>query len=179
MRLRVIAGEFGGRIIEAPTGFTTHPMSERMRNAMFNILGDISGLSVLDPYAGSGAISIEAISRGASRAVAIEKDRKAQGVIAQNLATLGLEDRIKLIKANCRAWSETSQDMLFDLIIADPPYNDINLSTISLLTRHLKSTGSMILSHPGRELAPTVNGVVVVDNREYGDAALAIYRKES
>jgi 16S rRNA (guanine966-N2)-methyltransferase len=179
VRLRVIAGLFGGRPIEAPAGFTTHPMSERMRNALFNILGNIEGTSVLDPYAGSGAISIEAISRGAATAVAIEKDRKAQGVIAKNIANLRLEDQIQLIKANCRAWSETSPTAQFDLIIADPPYHDINLSTVSTLTRHLKSTGSMILSHPGRESAPTVNGVVVVDNREYGDAALAIYRKES
>jgi 16S rRNA (guanine966-N2)-methyltransferase len=175
----VIAGLFGGRPIEAPAGFTTHPMSERMRNALFNMLGDIKGKSVLDPYAGSGAISIEAISRGAAQSVAIEKDRKAQTVIAKNIASLGLENQIQLIKANCRAWSKTSQTAQFDLIIADPPYNDINLSTVGMLTRHLKSTGSMILSHPGRESAPTVNGVVVVDNREYGDAALAIYRKES
>lgn len=179
MKLRVIAGIFGGRPIEAPTGFTTHPMSERVRNALFNMLGDIKDKTVLDPYAGSGAISIEAISRGAAQAVAIEKDRKAQAVIAKNIANLHVEDQVRLIKANCRAWSETSPTAQFDLIIADPPYHDINLSTVSLLTRHLKSTGSMILSHPGRESAPTVNGVVVVDNREYGDAALAIYRKES
>ncbi|HSX28670.1 MAG TPA: 16S rRNA (guanine(966)-N(2))-methyltransferase RsmD [Candidatus Saccharimonadales bacterium] len=179
MRLRIVAGEFGGRQIEAPSGFTTHPMSERVRNALFNSLGDISGKSILDPFAGSGAISIEAVSRGAAHAVAIEKDRKAQTVIANNLADLGLTSRVKLIRANCRAWSETSQDQKFDIIIADPPYNDVNLSTINLLARHLKSTGSMLLSHSGRESAPTVNGVVVVDKRSYGDAALAIYRKEA
>ena len=179
MRLRIIAGTLGGRPIEAPHGYATHPMGERIRNALFNMLGDLEGKTVLDPFAGSGAISIEAVSRGATHAVAIEKDRKAQEVIAKNIAALGVGDEVTLIRANCRAWSETSQNKLFDIIIADPPYNDVNLSTISLLTRHLKSTGTMLLSHPGRESAPTVNGVVVVDNRNYGDAALAIYRKET
>lgn len=179
MKLRIIAGEYGGRLIEAPSGFATHPMGERVRNALFNMLGDISDKTILDPYAGSGAISIEAISRGAASAVAIEKDRKAQATLAKNIQLLGLEDRIKLIRANCRAWSETSQDEKFDLIIVDPPYNAVNLSTIGLLIRHLKSTGTMILSHSGRESAPTVNGVVVVDNRSYGDAALAVYRQEA
>ena len=178
MKLRIIAGTYGGRLIEAPSGFATHPMGERIRNALFNMLGDISDKTLLDPYAGSGAVSIEAISRGAARAVAIEKDRKAQTTLTKNIASLGLENRIKVIRANCRAWSETSQDQQFDLIIADPPYNAVSLSTIALLIRHLKSTGTMILSHSGRESAPTVNGVVVVDNRSYGDAALAVYRKE-
>jgi len=179
MKLRIIAGEYGGRFIEAPTGTTTHPMGERIRGSLFNMLGDISGKTILDPFAGSGAISIEAISRGAAHAIAIEKDRKAQLVLAKNIANLGLEDKITIIRANCRAWSEANQDKLFDLIIADPPYNDLQLSTLALLIQHLKTTSTMLLSHSGRESAPTVNGVVVVDKRSYGDAALAVYRKEA
>lgn len=178
MRIRIIAGIYGSRFIEAPSGFTTHPMGERVRNALFNMLGDVSGKTILDPFAGSGAISIEAVSRGARQAVAIEKDRKAQSVIATNIAALGLQDKIQLIRANCRAWSSTNEDKFFDIIIADPPYNDMNLSTISIIIRHLKPNGLMVLSHSGRESAPTVNGVVVVDNKSYGDAALAVYRKE-
>lgn len=177
MRLRVIAGKFGGRPIDSPETFTTHPMSERMRGALFNMLGDISGQRVLDPFAGSGAVSFEALSRGAGEVIAIERDKKAQDIITQNARNLRVGREFQLIRANCRGWSETSPDQLFDLIICDPPYNDIKLSTIELLTAHLKTNGLMVLSHPGRESAPTVNGVVVVDNRKYGDAALAIYRQ--
>lgn len=177
MKLRIIAGKWGGRLIQAPSGFATHPMGERVRAALFNKLGDITGKTALDAFAGSGALSFEAVSRGAASAVMIERDKKAQRIIAENIAALGAEDEVKLIKANCRAWSETSQGQLFDIILLDPPYNDVKLSTVSLLTRHLKSNGLMVLSHPGRESAPTVNGVVVVDSSTYGDAALAIYRK--
>lgn len=178
MRVRLVAGKYGGRFVEAPAGFTTHPMSERMRGAIFNILGDIKDKSVLDPFAGSGAVSLEAASRGARPVVAIEKDRKAQEVIARNITALDAHNMVQLVRANARSWSDTSIDKRFDIIIADPPYNNLNLSTIALLIRHLKPNGLMLLSYPGRELAPTVNGVVVVDNKSYGDAALAIYRQE-
>ena len=177
MRIRVISGMFGGRVIDAPQGFTTHPMSERMRNALFNKLGSLEGKTVLDPFAGSGAISLEAVSRGAGYVVAIEKDRIAQKVIAKNMATLGVKDSMKLISAFNATWSNNNTDKYFDIIICDPPYNDLQLSTIEKLSRHLKKDGLMVLSHPGREPTPTVNGVVVVDTKIYGNAALAIYRK--
>ena len=177
MRLRIIAGALGGRFFESPDSSATHPMGERMRGALFNILGDITGLNVLDPFAGTGALSFEAISRGAANATALEKDRNAQKIIQKNIATLGVDNAVKLIKANCRMWSENNPNATFDLILVDPPYHDMQLSTVSLLTRHLKPNGLMVLSYQGRGSAPTVNGVVVVDTRLYGDAALAFYRK--
>jgi 16S rRNA (guanine966-N2)-methyltransferase len=177
MKLRVIAGEFGGRPLEAPKGFATHPMSERMKNALFNKLGDISGFEVLDAFAGSGALSFEAVSRGAGRATAVERDRSAAGVIKRNIETLEVGTRVKLIEANVHSWSETSAGKKFDLIICDPPYNDFKLSTVNLLINHLKPNALMVLSYPGRETVPAVDGVVVVDKSLYGDSALAIYRK--
>lgn len=177
MRMRVIAGYLGSRQFDAPDGFTTHPMGERIRGALFNSLGDLAGKTVLDAFAGSGALSFEAVSRGAAQAIALERDRRAQKVIEKNIQTLQLEGKVKLIKAPAGAWSETNSDAAFDLILCDPPYNKLQLSTVSKLTKHLKSNGLMVLSYPGRESAPTVNGVVVVDNSLYGDAALAFYRK--
>lgn len=177
MRLRVIAGELGSRLFDAPDGFTTHPMGDRIRGALFNSLGDISGMTVLDPFSGSGALSFEAISRGAQRSLALERDRRAQKVIEKNIKALGLEEKVRLIKANCSVWSDRNEHEKFDLILCDPPYHDMQLSTVSKLIRHLKNNGLMVLSYPGRESAPTVNGVVVVDNSFYGDAALAYYRK--
>lgn len=178
MRVRLISGLFGGRYIEAPDTSRTHPMGERIRSSLFNILGDVSGLKVLDAFAGTGAIGLEALSRGAESATFIERDRIAQKVLANNIALLGVEDRAKLIKTSVASWDETAAEQGYDIIFMDPPYHDLQLSTAFRLVKYLKPKGLMILSLPGRESAPTVNGVVVVDKRSYGDAALAFYRLE-
>ena len=178
MRIRLIAGTLGGRFIEAPDTTRTHPMSERIRGSLFNILGDVTDKTVLDAFAGTGSIGLEALSRGAKSAVFIERDRVAQKVLAENIEKLNIQDKTKLIKSSIAAWDDTSADQKFDLIFADPPYHDVQFSTVSRLFTHLNPNGLMVLSHPGRESVPTVNGVVVVDNRSYGDAALAFYRLE-
>ncbi len=150
-------------------------MSDRMRGSLFNILGDMTCLSVLDAFAGTGALGIEAISRGAKSATFIERDKVAQRAIEANVNSLGLSSSTHLIKATVAAWDDTVTDR-FDMIFADPPYHDMQMATISRLIKHMQPKGLMILSYPGRESVPTVNGVVVVDNRSYGDAALAFYR---
>jgi 16S rRNA (guanine966-N2)-methyltransferase len=179
MRVRLISGSLGGRFIEAPDTSRTHPMSERIRSSLFNILGDMSGKTVLDAFAGTGAIGFEALSRGADSVTFIERDRVAQKVLLENIASLRLKNKAKLIQAGVAGWDETSPDATFDLIFADPPYHDMQLSTVSRLFAHLKTNGLMVLSHPGRESAPTVHGVVVVDKRSYGDAALAFYQLDT
>ena len=177
MRMRVIAGELGGRLFESPDSTATHPMGERMRGALFNILGDMTGKTVLDPFGGTGALSFEAISRGAVAAIIIEKDRAAQKTLSKNIEALGIQQKVQLVPSNCRSWIQKNPEATFDLILVDPPYDDLQLSTVSLFVDHLKPNGRMVLSYPGRGSAPTVNGVVVVDARLYGDAALAFYRK--
>lgn len=177
MRLRVIAGQLGGRFFESPETTSTHPMGERIKGALFNMLGDdVVGKSVFEPFAGSGALSFEALSRGAASALLLEKEKRAQLCIERNIAALGLAQKVRLVKANCRMWSENNPTQQFDLLLIDPPYHDMQLSTVSLLIRHLKPNGLMVLSYQGRGPAPTVNGVVVVNTRLYGDAALAFYR---
>ena len=178
MNVRIIAGQFGGRTIEGSGTERTHPMSERIRNALFNKLGsELEGKRVLDAFAGSGALGLEALSRGADSAVFIERDRIAQKIIEKNIKTLAVEDRARLIKSGVAGWLETSDDQ-FDIIFADPPYHDPQLSTVSKLFPLLKSNGLMVLSYPGKGERPSETGVVVVDNRSYGNAALAFYRKE-
>ncbi len=179
MKIRLISGEFGGRSISAPVGDTTHPMGERVRGSLFNIIGDVSGLSVLDAFAGSGALGFEALSRGADKVVFVERDKVAQRVIVENITTLGVNDRARLIRSSVAGWDRTAKNETFDVIFADPPYHDTQISTVSRLKNYLKPKGLMILSYPGRESTPTVNGVVVVDNRSYGDAALAFYRLDA
>lgn len=179
MNLRIIAGELGGRTIAAPDGKRTHPMSERVRNALFNSLGDsVHGAHVLDAFAGTGALGIEAISRGAEFTTFIERDRVAQKVLAENLESLKITDRTKLVKASVGVWIDTYDGPKFDLIFADPPYHDTQFSTAMRLIGLLKPNGLMVLSHPGRSESPTLPGVVVVDNRGYGDAALTYFRLE-
>jgi len=178
MNVRIIAGQFGGRIIEGSGTDRTHPMSERIRNAIFNKIGDeLEGKSVLDAFAGSGSIGLEALSRGAHTAVFIERDRIAQKIIDKNIQTLGVGRRSHLIKANVGSWISTNKEQ-FDIIFADPPYHDPQLSTVSRLFALLKPNGLMVLSYPGKGERPTETGVVVVDNRSYGTASIAFYRKE-
>ncbi len=179
MSLRIISGTYGGRIIATSASYKTHPMGDRIRGSLFNMLGDMTSMRVLDAFAGSGSLGLEALSRGAQEAVFVERDRQAQKVIQENIKTLGVDRQAKLIQASVSAWSDTSEHEKFDLIFADPPYNDLQLSTVKKLKNHMQPKGLMILSYPGRESAPTVNGVVVVDKRSYGDAALAFYRLDA
>ncbi len=179
MNVRIVSGKFGGRKIEAPDTSRTHPMSERARGALFNSLaGFVDGAEVLDAFAGTGALGLEALSRGARHATFIERDRIAQKVLAANITTLNCEDETTLIRTTVANWIETAGSSQFDLIFADPPYHDPQFSTAQKLLGLLKPNGLMILSHPGRGEVPTKTGVVVVDNRSYGNAHLTFYRRE-
>lgn len=174
MRVRIIAGEFGGRFIQAPPGSTTHPMGERVRSAMFNSLGEtVRGARVLDAFAGSGAIGLEALSRGAESVVFVERNRVAQRVIAENIGSLGVDEKSIVIKTTISNWLETA-DVTgeFDIIFADPPYHNPQFSTASRLMGLLKPGGTMILSHPGIGEVPIQDKTVVVDSRSYGEAHL-------
>ena len=178
MNIRLISGTYGGRVIEGSGTNRTHPMGERIRGSLFNIIGsEIKNAVVLDAFAGSGSLGLEAISRGAKQATFIERDRVAQNVITNNIKTLGVESATKLVKAPVGTWQNTTKEQ-FDIIFADPPYQDLQLSTAMSLTKLLKPNGLMVLSYTGRGEVPTELGVVVEDNRSYGDAVLAFYRKE-
>jgi 16S rRNA (guanine966-N2)-methyltransferase len=178
MNVRLISGLYGGRIIEGSGTNRTHPMGERIRNAIFNTIGsELKDAEVLDAFAGSGALGLEALSRGAKNATFIERDRVAQTIISNNMALLGVGSDATLVKAPVLAWAKVSHKQ-FDIIFADPPYHDPQLSTVSELFRLLKPNGLMVLSYPGRSETLAETGVVVVDNRSYGNAAIAYYRKE-
>ncbi len=121
-------------------------MSEKMRGAIFGALGDIKGLTVLDAFSGSGALAIEAISRGAESAVAIEVDPGAHLVIKNNLKTLGIEGRVKAVRAYSGAWSTRHQAQKFDLVLVDPPYDNLPYRDIDRMPRHLAENGTLVLS---------------------------------
>ena len=123
--MRVVAGTVGGRRLAVPPGATTRPTSELVRGAIFNSLtaqGLVEGAIVADLFAGSGALGIEARSRGAARAVFVESDRAAARVISDNLAALGLEGVGSVRVADAVTWVESSPGAPYDLILVDPPY---------------------------------------------------------
>lgn len=180
MSLRIVSGIFGSRKIDTPDSERTHPMGDRIRSALFNkIAEELPGATVLDAFAGSGSLGIEAISRGAAHATFIERDRMAQKVIIKNIALLGIEDQTKLVRTSVASWIEAAGDQQFDIIFVDPPYDDTQFSTVVKLMDLLKPGALMVLSQPGRSESLTRPGVVVVDNRSYGNATLTYYRRES
>lgn len=175
--MRVIAGWLGGRNFESPHGHRTHPMSEKARGAIFGALGDIKGLTVFDPFAGSGALAIEAISRGASTATAIEVDKGAHQSIKLNAKTLGIEDRLTAVRAFAGAWSKRHQTARFDLILLDPPYDNIPYRDLKLMHRHLAPGGTLVLSWPGKMEPLKFEGLKPVLNKHYGDIQLVFYQE--
>ncbi len=177
--MRVISGRLGGRTFQAPAGHRTHPMGERVRGALFNTLGDIEGLLVLDAFAGSGALSIESISRGASHAIAVDIDKNAHGTITENVKALGISKQVKVVRANASGWSDNNQDTLFDIVIAAPPYDNLQHALVAKLTRHVTPQGLYVLDWPGRTDLPLLPELTLLKQYDYGDAQLVFYRKVS
>jgi len=173
--MRIIAGKLGGRTFNSPHGHRTHPMSDKIRGALFNALGDIEGLTVLDAFAGSGAISFEAISRGATRAVAIEQDRLAQRTISENIRSLHVTQSVKLIKASANGWLQTNPDTRFDIVILDPPYDDVQANLVQRLAKSVATDGILVISWPGDMEPPVFDGLEQIKRRTYGDAQLLFY----
>jgi 16S rRNA (guanine966-N2)-methyltransferase len=176
LTMRIVAGTLGGRQFESPRGHLTHPMSEKARAAIFNALGDIGGLSVLDPFAGSGALSFEALSRGARSALLIDNDKHSIRAINKNIGQLGLRKNAKAISANARAWSDMNKGAKFDLILADPPYNKLQIDLLERLVTHLNPDGVFVLSWPGSQSVPVLEATEQIKTNFFGDAKVVFYR---
>jgi 16S rRNA (guanine966-N2)-methyltransferase len=174
--MRIIAGKLGGQSFESPIGHRTHPMSDKVRGALFSSLGDVSGLTVLDAFAGSGALSFEAISRGARYATAIDIDTSAINAVVNSAEKLGIKKQVKAIRVNVSTWSDNNVETVYDLVLCDPPYDKIQIKLIQKLVRHIQSGGIMALSWPGKLEAPEVIGLRKIQTNIYGDAQLVYYR---
>lgn len=175
--MRVISGTLGGRTFDSPGGHRTHPMSEKARGAIFNALGELSGLTVLDAFAGSGALAIEAISRGADSALAIDTDKYAYETIQANIKALDLADRVIPMRKNISGWSRNNQHKQFDVVLVDPPYDDIRPDVIERLAAHAKPEGIFVLSWPGNEPVRDLKGLELISHKGYGDIQLVFYRR--
>jgi 16S rRNA (guanine966-N2)-methyltransferase len=174
--LRIVAGAWGGRRIEAPAGRGTRPTADRVREALFSILGPVSGLRVLDLYAGSGALGLEALSRGAASAAFVDSDERAAAAIRRNLAALGAAAPVH--RRDALAWltSVTGEGRVFDLAFVDPPYSSAPRLAARLSERlpAVLSEGSLIVTESDKRM-PLELDLPLRDERVYGDTRIAIH----
>jgi len=177
--MRVIAGSHGGRRLKAPRGRRTRPTSDRVREALFAMLGPLSGEVVLDLFAGTGALGIEALSRGAGRAVFVERDGSAAAVLAENLTALGIAGGVgELRRGDALAALDSAREQgeAYDLIFIDPPYGQAPLwgpRLSAVLPALLAPQGQIIAESDHRE--PLELDAPVRTERRYGDTSITIH----
>lgn len=180
--MRIVGGEAGGRRIQAPEGRQTRPTTERVREAVFSILGgDMTGLDVLDVFAGSGAMALEALSRGAAHAVMCDSSRQAAAVIRRNIDALGYGARAELQARDWRMALGGMADRRFDVVFIDPPYKRVEEYTQvieELNARRLLAGGALlVLEHEARtQLTGFPPGFETLKPHRYGDTAVTVLR---
>jgi len=176
--VRVIAGSYKGRRLKAPTWDGLRPTSDKLRETLFNILAPrMTGARVLDGYAGTGAIGIEAVSRGAGHVTFVEHDRRAQALIADNLAHCGVPaDAYVIIRASVSRALDDLHAAPFDIMIFDPPYEAEVDTVIAAAGRRLAQGGVVVVEHARRRTAAERAGTLQ-RTREViaGDSALTFY----
>jgi len=177
--LRVISGSFRGRRLHAPRGRTTRPTSARVREALFSILGDLEDARVLDLYAGSGALGIEALSRGARDLVLVEHDRAAQACIRDNLAAIGAAERARVLPVRVTVAMPALGSDEFDLVFCDPPWDALDGALAALAglasAGRLTARARVVLEHSARDAEPSVAGLGAYDRRRWGDTAVSFF----
>jgi 16S rRNA (guanine966-N2)-methyltransferase len=175
--MRVVAGLHGGRRLVAPPGIATRPTSDRVREALFSILGPaVEGAHVLDLYAGSGALGIEALSRGAASAVFVDHSEKATAAIRSNLEALGIEAPVRRMEARAALRPSSAAADPYDLVFLDPPYrHDAGLGReLSEALPAVLAPGARIVSESDRR-EPLELAFRLVDERRYGDTVIRIH----
>jgi 16S rRNA (guanine966-N2)-methyltransferase len=181
--MRVIAGTHRGRRLRAPKGSETRPTADRVREAIFSMIGSCTGAHVLDLFAGSGAMGIEALSRGAAAVTFVERDPAAAACIRANLAALELSEDARVV---ARDWAaalthELQRGERYDLCVIDPPYSVVAGISVALalaLAPVLAEYATVILEGPAKGPAPTLDGISVTNrsDRIYGSTRVSILR---
>jgi 16S rRNA (guanine966-N2)-methyltransferase len=182
--MRVIAGEAGGvRLAPVPRG--VRPVSDTAREGVFSSLGDVVvGARVLDLYAGVGALGVEALSRGAERAVFVERNRAARNAVRENLRRIGAQDRGAVVASDVRGYLDGVRRDRFDLVLADPPYMvpnaEVGETLESLRQAWLASPGwRVVLFRPSRVTEPpSPPGWDVARRLTYGDTLVVVFRPD-
>lgn len=180
--MRVIAGTAKGRRLKSPvTG--TRPMTDRMKEALFSALEDVGGVMVLDLYAGSGALGLEALSRGAARAVFVESSRDAIVKLEENIEATGFDESTEVVWSDVRPTLDRTADERVDLIFLDPPYTTPSHKVVedleALVTNgFLADEGRIVLHRPAKEKPLQPFGLQMVWQREFGQSQLMVFEHE-
>lgn len=176
--MRIIAGSRKGRRIAAPPGLDTRPTGDRVREAVFNLVGPLDGARVLDLYAGSGAMGLEALSRGAEHATFVERDRVAAATIAKNAETLGLADAVTLRREDVRRVlaTDASAGTLYDLVLVDPPYRMLPglLPDLSRLVPPVVAAGGLVVVESEAREEPELP-LPARTSRRYGSVRVTVF----
>ena len=177
--MRIVAGSHGGRRLVAPPGDTTRPTSDRVREALFSMLGPLDGREVLDLFAGSGALGLESLSRGARRAVLVERDRRALVALRTNVAALGFGDGRAVVRAGDAgrvARDAAAGAEAYDLVFLDPPYRLAAGfgATHGALLDALLAPGARVVSESDRRTQMEL-AVPLTQERRYGDTLIRIH----
>jgi 16S rRNA (guanine966-N2)-methyltransferase len=175
-----VAGRYGGRRIATPAGRGTRPTADRVREALFSALGDITGARLADLYAGSGAVGLEAISRGAEHALLVESDPRAARTIRDNIRTLGAQDAAVLVTAPVAPTlgAGPKDGRPYQVVFADPPYEtteDEITAVLQALANHawLAEGGTVVVERSSRTPEPVwVQGITPERSRRYGETIL-------
>lgn len=175
--MRVVAGTYGGRRLVAPPGATTRPTSDRVREALFSILGEsVHGARVLDLFAGSGALGIEALSRGAASAVFVDHSARAIASVRANLAALGIDADVRRMDARAALRAASARTEAYDLVFLDPPYRraaelgrDLSGALVAVL-----APGARVVSESDRR-DPLALELPLAVQRRYGDTVIHIH----
>jgi 16S rRNA (guanine966-N2)-methyltransferase len=176
--MRIIAGALKGRTLKAPTWPGLRPTSDALRETLFNVLGPtVEDTVVLDLCCGTGALGIEALSRGAARVVFIDDDARALALVAANASRCGVENRCAIIRGTAVGALADDVGGPFDIVIADPPYDAPWIAeALMAAARHVAPGGVLVLEHAWRRAAPDVSSLTLVRTRRAGDSALSTYR---
>ncbi|WP_320669944.1 16S rRNA (guanine(966)-N(2))-methyltransferase RsmD [Patulibacter defluvii] len=177
--MRVIGGRFGGRRLDAPPGTGTRPTADRVRESLFSILGPLDGERVLDLFAGSGALGLEALSRGAEAVTFVERDRRAAAVLRDNLGRLGVgedEARVDAADAVRHLRDAATRGDAYDLVLLDPPYRDADRlgPILDAGLRPLLRPGARVVTESDRR-HPLALTLPLTDERRYGDTLIRIH----
>jgi 16S rRNA (guanine966-N2)-methyltransferase len=177
--VRIVAGSRKGHKIAAPKGVVTRPTGDRVREAVFNIVGPVEGARVLDVFAGSGAMGLEALSRGAARAVFVERDRDACRVIQQNLEKLRLTGAVVLCQDAVRALrEEKARGHRYDLVLVDAPYEewDRYVQPLADVLPSLLEEDGLAVVETGAKFEPELP-LTLVTSRRYGSARITVFSR--
>ena len=176
--MRIITGSAKGKRLFTPKGENTRPTSDRVKEGIFSVIQfDIEGRTVLDLFAGSGQMGIEALSRGAGWVVFVDNSRDAVETIKKNLQNLDLGIKSRVLQSDCMSFLSDKGEM-FDIAFLDPPYeNGLLLKALTALPKRMKQTGMAVCEHPSSETLPlNVEDFIKQKTYKYGNTSVTIYR---